>query len=384
MPIPTSVNEYTVVTATSFDELWAHVSAWRELADHALEDNAYLHPDFVLSAFEYSQFEHPPLAVFVYRATATGRKLAAVALFEICPRSWSIPFPHLRTSAGKHGYLVRPLLCGETPVAAFGSLCKWLARRSGGWHAVVFRHLAEESPVGHTMLEFMGGAGYSCRRYPQFRRAVIRAAKDYSAFLETLSARRRQDLRRLRRRMEECGAVELRCFDRYDADPEFTNRFITLESKSWKSAAGTTIIDDPDGPHFFDTLAQRFGERSALLSCELLVNGQPVAMSQNLLGRDTMFALKIAFDATQRKLSPGIVLAVECIEQLIRSGKWNADGGNSNESWLNRLWPSAVHFDSLVWSISPHARLFSTILSIAKLKWSWLGKNAPPSNKDKY
>src|SRR4029079_10882011 len=73
-----------------------------------------------------------------------------------------------------------------------------------------------------------------------------------------LSARRRADLRRTRRRLEERLGGEV-AFDPSSPDSGTIARFLELESGGWKGEAGTALASQRSHAEFFGEMCRRFG-----------------------------------------------------------------------------------------------------------------------------
>ena len=214
---------HTIEVATTATDLTNHVSAWRELSNRSLEDNAYLQPDFLIPAFEHRQFEGTPVALFVYECFGDDRALAMVATFEIRPPTLRVPFRHLQSSTGMHGFLARPLVSRERPQQAVRAMLDWLASEKFEWHGVIFRHLFSRSPVGAMLLELTRVISASAIRYPTFRRAALEDQNSFDNYLAQLPAKRRQDYRRNGRRLDAAGRVQVDCRILDPACSEFVN-----------------------------------------------------------------------------------------------------------------------------------------------------------------
>lgn len=350
---------YVTEVATRRSELSPHLAAWQELVDRSLEENVYLQPEFLIPAFEFRQFNGEPFAVLIYEIDKHERRLAMLAVFEQYRSSVRIPFAHLQATAGQHGYLVRPMLQQENSRVVVQTLLEWLARGGQDWKAVIFRHLCQQSPVGRLLLEELDLHENSSTRYPTFKRAVFEGVDTFDEYLSGLSSKRRKSLRRYRRKLDDAGEVEIECRVNDEVGSDFADRFATMEIKTWKGAESTALASSESAYAFLKSLTDNFAARRAFYSCDLKLNGQSIAMSHNLLGSETMFAFKIAFDPEYRQFSPGILLATEIVRCLLDDGIRKADGGNAEDSLLTGLWPKLQQFENVFMPVSLSSRLFS-------------------------
>ena len=73
---------------------------------------------------------------------------------------------------------------------------------------------------------------------------------------------------------------------------------------------------------FFSRIAREAFARGALSMLALRLDGVPIAMKCNLESGVGAFALKVAFDETYARFSPGVALEVEAIRRLHDDGGW--------------------------------------------------------------
>jgi hypothetical protein len=368
---------YVTEVATCHSELSPHFAAWQKLVQRSLEENVYLQPEFLIPAFEFRQFNGVPFAVFIYEVHKHERRLALVAVFEKYQSSVRMPFAHLHASAGRHGYLVRPMLQRENAVAAVQALLQWLARGDQDWKAVIFRHLCPQSPVGRLLLEQLASHDNSNIRYPTFKRAVFEEVDSFDDFLSSLSSKRRKSLRRYRRKLDGAGNLEIECRVNDEVGSDFADRFATMERKTWKGAESTALASSESAYAFLRALTDNFAAQRAFYSCDVKLDGQSIAMSHNLLGSETMFAFKIAFDEEYRQYSPGILLATEIIRCLLDDGINKADGGNAGDSFVTELWPKLLQFENVFMPVSLSSRLYGKMAHHA-ITYKHRGDKASP------
>ena len=89
--------------------------------------------------------------------------------------------------------------------------------------------------------------------------------------------------------------------------------FLTLEAAGWKGQTGTAIAKLPRDSAYFRRLADLFAARDGLLIDSLMLDGKPIAMGLLLESAGTRHFLKIAYDETQSRLSPGRALTIAMI-----------------------------------------------------------------------
>lgn len=95
-----------------------------------------------------------------------------------------------------------------------------------------------------------------------------------------------------------------------DALPDF----LALEASGWKGEAGTAIARLPQAKAYFDSLATQFAASDALQLDALRLDGRPLAMGLLIESAGTRHFLKIAYDETQARHSPGRALTIAMLQ----------------------------------------------------------------------
>jgi CelD/BcsL family acetyltransferase involved in cellulose biosynthesis len=311
--------------------------AWRRLVDRSIDVNPFFEPDFVLPAARHLGARSSGLLVLedggdwlaCLPVTSRATKLQVPVL-----AGWRTPYSFLGTplvaEAGVRG-LPDLLLEGLRGRLTGVALLDQLPRASTAWRAF-------EDAIAR------GEVVAVARR--DFDRAAFTPG-DPGAPLP-LSARRRADLRRTRRRLEERLGAEVE-FTRLGADDETIGRFLELEASGWKGQAGTAVAARPTDAAFFADVCRRFDRSGRLELIAMRCAGRVIAMATMLTARDCRYAFKLAFDEAFRKQAPGAQLIVEVARTPPGSGAAFVDScaDPANET-MNRLWPDRRELVSVV------------------------------------
>ncbi len=95
---------------------------------------------------------------------------------------------------------------------------------------------------------------------------------------------------------------------------EALESFLTLEAAGWKGEAGTAIALIPADAAYFRTLADRFADVDGLQIDALTLDGAPIAMGLLIESAGARHFLKIAYDETQGRHSPGRALTIAMLQ----------------------------------------------------------------------
>lgn len=308
------------------------VSAWRELAEEAVEPNPFFHPDFALPAAD----ELGTAGISVLAVREQSDWLACLPV--ISRRGWRrMPLQGLVTWNHLYCFLGTPLARSDGLDAAISELLEEGMRHAGDFLGLDL--LATDGPVNAALNRATIGLRLKPVELDGFERRALarREDGDYLA----LSAKHRRNFERLRRRLERDLGGELALRDRSEG-PEAREEFLRLEASGWKGESGTGTAFAPIGHgELFRRIAERMAGRGMLQLVSAEVDGRSVAMLCNLLSGDTAFTFKIGIDAELAKYSPGIqleILYLDLFHSLPELRRADSCAEPSN-TMINRLWP---------------------------------------------
>jgi hypothetical protein len=191
---------------------------------------------------------------------------------------------HLLASGDLPRTLAVPLLPLEGPsFAAIEEACRATGSRLGTcerWQRPVMQ--PQPGDDAERYLRRTLGQGYK-KRMQQFRAIARHGAMSF------------------RRRRGEAARAAL---------PEF----LALEAAGWKGEAGTAIARLPQASAYFDSLATQFAAADALQIDTLLLDDRPLAMGLLVESAGARHFLKIAYDESQPRHSPGRALTIAMLQ----------------------------------------------------------------------
>ncbi|MBX7501307.1 GNAT family N-acetyltransferase [Qipengyuania sp. YG27] len=158
------------------------------------------------------------------------------------------------------------------------------------------------------------------------------------------SSRRRSDFRRAQRKAEALGEVS---YAMHRPTPvEFDGLFaeaIAVEAKSWKRAAGTAILCDPEKERFFRSYLRACAERGETRVAAMRIDGTMVAMQLAVAWRGRYWLYKIGFDEDVAKCSPGTLLMLHALGEAAREGLTGFEMMGETDSWISDFWTREAH-----------------------------------------
>lgn len=305
----------------------ADVSAWRDLAAHALEPNPCFEAGYLIPATEAFGHADMRLAVVVH----DGRWLAMLPVQRLW-RWRGLPVPV--TAAWTHyvAFLGHPLIHDDHLDLGVASLLRPLAARRGTVGLII-----ESAPAGR-LTDAMIGALTPGRRgvvLERFARAEVHRDADMADRQPGQSK-----LAKKMRRLANAAGGPVCVVDVTD-EPDAVDAFLALEATGWKGRNNTAMANTPVEAEFFRRMCANFASDDRLQILALRAGTLTVAMKVNLVSGQTVFTDKIAFDETFAAYSPGRILEREALKLFHRDGQ--ADLMNScaapRGSVVDDIWP---------------------------------------------
>ena len=298
------------------------VDAWRDLAAVSRHANPFLGPDVLVPALRHLA----PPGVRVLTAGAAGG-LDLLLPVTTGRRVRRCPVRATTTWQHTHHFLGTPLVAPGLDEQGWRTVLAALAAGGDAWCVL---DLVDDD-VAADVETAAAGMGLTTRRLDEQLRPVTwrRDRDDYAE--QRLSGRRRKELRRVRRRLDEAvgGGLELVDLaagaDAARLDTVLRD-FLALEGAGWKGADGGAITRNPAERAFFLEACHSLAATGRL---EVLAlrgrRGGPVAMAVDLHDGDTLFTFKIAYDEQHAAYSPGLLLYLEQLSRFHASGAARVD-----------------------------------------------------------
>jgi len=153
----------------------------------------------------------------------------------------------------------------------------------------------------------------------------------FDEYLNRRSKQFRKQLRRLRKKLEELGRVEIMIIqDSHNID-KWLNCYYEVYSKSWKKRESI-------GPTFHRDLAKMAAQSNNLRLGLLLLNNKPIAAEYCVIYNRTAHFLKAAYDEEYSFYMPGNIIYYEVIKYLVENDNIRAiDLGPGSDEYKKSL-----------------------------------------------
>ena len=351
---------------TTIEELSdQHVRDWSELSAEAIEPNPYLAPEFVLPACRWLKGSGSAL---IARVENSSGSLTGLGVLAPMSRHLRFPFHSLRDFTTTHSFLGGVLLGKGDPVASFSTMASALLIEPGV-NAITLSNVPADGAQWAAMHAAGSALGLTWVEGQRYSRATVApGSHDHEVWEKWVSKGRRRSISRGRARLEAQGALTWRIGT--DGSAAEVERFLMLEHSGWKGAAGTSLRSLQNHEMFFREMIRGFADRHGVFFTELLLNGQPVAATCNLMTGQHGFAFKVAYDERYRKCNPGIINEVQFLEDNpLKHVLVHLDSGASAGSFVESIWPGRRLLVSGKWVVSGSpSRWCRVVQSLRKLK----------------
>ncbi len=163
------------------------------------------------------------------------------------------------------------------------------------------------------------------------------SAEEYYATV--VRSKKRKELRRQKNRLAEIGDLQFRHHNGAAGLSEWTDEFLALEKGGWKGQNGSALDCATETRDLFRAVLQGAADNKQLELLELRLDGAPLAMLVNFICGRGSFSFKTAFDEEYARFSPGVLLQIENLGLLERSGTdWCDSCAAEGHPMIDTLW----------------------------------------------
>ncbi|WP_240504556.1 GNAT family N-acetyltransferase [Tsuneonella mangrovi] len=332
---PDGRGESSRFAAVSWRDFSAH-EAWDHLPARAAEPNPFAERWFVMSGLE--AFDEAG-EVMLASLEVDGELVGVLPLARY--RSYArYPFPHIATWFHPNAFCAAPLVAAGHEHAFWRELLGWADAHPGLALFLHLSHLPEHGPLYAALRDVVASQARAAAIVHRMERAML--ASDLSAddyFAGSLSTKKRKELRRQARRLDEEGTVR---FDRQtgsDGLDTWTEQFLALEAAGWKGQEGSALASAPDTIEFFRKALDGAARHDRLERLAFYLDDQPIAMLASFITAPGAYSFKTAFDEDYARFSPGVLLQRENLALLDRNEvDWCDSCAAADHPMIDHIW----------------------------------------------
>lgn len=330
----------------SREELSRLIPAWEGLCARAVESNVYYAPRYASALIKNIDRDGRLRFATVWQDDT----LVALLPFK-CPKFVNpILGAAARAWQTDYTFSCTPLLDRACPLGAATALIDLLRTVNAGEWAIPTVNIG--GPACRAIVEALKSDNRPSRIVNSFRRAVVEPAVRFDEHMNIhLSSKRRRDLARSRRRLEELGTLAHHSHRSGEGLDRAVMDFLRIESSGWKGRRGTALACDPATRQFAIEAFTGDHEASICRADVLTLDRVPIAVALTVFSGDTGFTVKGAYDEAYRSYSAGLLLEVEVLRSFLND-HWASrlDGATNGAHVVDGLWSSTIEVGDLIFS----------------------------------
>jgi CelD/BcsL family acetyltransferase involved in cellulose biosynthesis len=362
------------------DALSTLLPAWEDLCRRSVEENVYYSPRYACALLESVERETDVAFAVVWG------EMRLVALLPLISAKMPIPLlrPAGRAWQTKYTFGCMPLLDRQRKTEAAAALVEVLASISAGeW---IIPTMNVEGEACQAMLTALAEKRLPWQFVNRFQRAGLEGGGTFEQHMQRhVSAKRRKEIARNRRRLAELGKVAYESHSGGEELHKAVSAFLAIEASGWKGRRGTALACEAK-TRTFATKAFTGGEADSICRADVLtLNGMPIAASLIVLMGRTGFTVKCSYDENYRSYGAGLLLETEVIRSFL-SENWadRLDSATAGAHVIDDLWPGRIEVADLMFSLSSRAselrlsalqvseQIHSSLKDTAKQCLTWL------------
>lgn len=229
-----------------------------------------------------------------------------------------------------------------------------------------------DSSITAALCEHARPAGYDCVLRGVARAPYVRGRGSASDWQQVVSRNLRHDVERRLRRLCEVGAVSIQVSDGTSGLHALLDEGFGVERASWKGSQGTAIASDEATSRFYTSVAEWAANRGWLRLALLRVDGHAIAFQLDLEVARTYHSLKIGYDPSFARFSPGKILLYAMVCRAMEHRLESYELLGTDEAWKER-WSEGAHERVALHAFSPSPR--GRLLRMALLARWTLGRH---------
>ena len=191
------------------------------------------------------------------------------------------------------------------------------------WDVLELRDVPRENHILETLTAAFRNADCVLGFESPMESPYVPIPESWEELEKRLDARFRQNLRRLRRRLEEHGEVQFEIVTGGEELDAALEDAFAIEAVGWKGAEGSAIRAQPELVGFYSAWARQLAHKGRLRLCFLALGGKRIAFHYAFVFGQRYYLPKCAFDESYSECSPGQLLMAEvlkyCIDQKLET-----------------------------------------------------------------
>jgi CelD/BcsL family acetyltransferase involved in cellulose biosynthesis len=332
------------------------VEQWQSLTARALEPNVFYNPAFALAAAPAFGERCGAVLVWSARGPLMGLFPLRIARWRDgalpAATGWTHPYAPLGT----------PLVDRNEAEPVIAAWLEHLARDPAMPALLRLPLLPEGGPFAAALGAVLSHKRINNVAFGRHRRAMIEATAQGAPQLEqAIPTRKRKELQRQRRRLEEIAPVTFSATREGERIGSAVADFLVLEASGWKGVARTAAANDPVVRRFLETAVTALAAQGQARVDRMMLGGRTIAAAITLTAGDTAWFWKIAYNEGVARFSPGVQLTYQLTPVLAgQPGIARVDScATADHPMIDHLWHGRLALSDRLIAVKPSALPFS-------------------------
>ncbi|MEO9167186.1 MAG: GNAT family N-acetyltransferase [Aestuariivirga sp.] len=205
--------------------------------------------------------------------------------------------------------------------------------------------LLKDLPLESRFFDQLQMTGAHLRFTQQWQRAALRVSGSFDLWMaHNFSHKRRKEFKRLRNRLTELGELKLESLNPNSNFNTFVEDFVQLEAQGWKGQRGTALGIEKDKISTFQQICEGLHHTGRLRFWILRFNGKPIAALFGVASGTQAQIIKIAYDESFAKYSPGVLLVLDATEAFFADPNLKLVDSCAipDHPMINRIWRDRI------------------------------------------
>lgn len=315
---------------------WPSPAVWAGLAEDASDPNPFFERWFLAPGLAHLGRTARADLLLV---EAEGRLVGLMPMIRRM-RYYGRPLPHLASWLHDNAFCGTPLIRRGFEEPFWHALLGWADRHAGTALFLHLSHIPADSAGFAALDEVLARTDRPAAVVQREERALLRsdlAPEDY--FAQSMSAKKRKELRRQHNRLAEEGALAFERLEHGDALDRWIDDYLALEARGWKGQDGSALAQHPANAALFRDALTGAAQAGRLERLTLRLNGRPIAMLANFLTPPGAYSFKTTYDQDYARFSPGVLLQRENLDLLSRPAiEWTDSCAAADHPMIERIW----------------------------------------------
>ena len=214
---------------------------------------------------------------------------------------------------------------------------------------LLLRRILADSPVLTALQEAFKFRGMLITR-PATGYPWIQLDESWTRPEEKLSASRRSSFRRAKRKAHSIGPIDYEVLSPEPGElPLLLAESLRVEAAGWKGRTGSALLSDPNRRQFYEKYAAIASAKGILRLCFMRIGGAVAATQVAVESGGRFWLLKVGYDETFARCSPGHLLMVETLRYAAGRGLRTFEFLGSAEPWT-QVWTDEVRPCVSLWA----------------------------------